>query len=272
MVYSLHRSEGSKGPGCGIPGGTFSERDMSLLMKSAVCVGIAAAITSAASANVTATYLGTGYGKFQSVSYNPSTQWDQAGSGPFYSVKAFDHHWQDTSTGGEFIGWCIQLYQGITVGSSYTFNCVALELAPQAPPAPGPMGVLQANLMRDVFSRWIDASGTVVPEGTLAATNAKAAAFAILLWEISHENFTGADLDTLKGQMSLSNGAFRANLSADVLGWYNTLYASMGAGGWQTTFVEGLVNSTAQDQARIPAPGALALLGFAGLIGSRRRK
>lgn len=245
---------------------------MTSRMKIIVGAGIAAAIASAASANVTATYLGTGYGKFQSVSYNPSTQWDQAGSGPFYSVKAFDHHWQDTGSGAQFIGWCIQLYQGITVGNSYTFNCVALELAPQAPPAPGPMGVLQANLMRDLFSRWIDNTGTVAAEGTLAATNAKAAAFAIAIWEITHENFTGGDLDTLKTQMSLTNGAFRANLSADVAGWYNTIYASMGSGGWQTTFVEGLVNSTAQDQARIPAPGAFALLGLAGLVGSRRRK
>lgn len=244
---------------------------MTSSIKCVVGAGIAAAIASAASANVTTTYLGTGYGKFQSVSYNPSTQWDQAGSGPFYSVKAFDHHWQDTN-GAQWTGWCIQLYQGITVGNQYTFNCVALELAPQAPPAPGPMGVLQANLMRDLFSRWIDSSGTVVPEGTLAETNAKAAAFAIAIWEITHENFTGADLNTIKNQMSLSNGAFRANLSADVAVWYNSIYASLGNGGWQTTFVEGLVNSTAQDQARIPAPGAFALLGLAGLVGSRRRK
>lgn len=245
---------------------------MTSSMRFAVGIGLAAAVSSVASANVTATYLGTGYGKFQSVSYNPSTQWDQAGSGPFYSVKAFDHHWTDNSNGSQWIGWCIQLYQGITVGNVYTFNCVALENAPQAPPAPGPMGVLQANLMRDAFSRWITNTGTIAPEGTLAESNAKAAAFAILLWEISHENFTGADLTTLKGQMSLSTGALRANLSADVANWYNQMYASLGVGGWQTTYVEGLVNSTAQDQARIPAPGAMALLGFAGLIGSRRRK
>ncbi len=246
---------------------------MSSRMKIIVGAGFAAAVASAASANVTTTYLGTGYGKFQSVSYNPSTQWDQAGSGPFYSVKAFDHHWDDAGPGGEWTGWCIQLYQGITVGNSYTFNCVALELAPQAPPAPGPMGALQANLMRDLFSRWIDTgTGTVAVEGTAAATNAKAAAFAIAIWEITHENFTGGDLDALKTQMSLANGAFRANLSADVAAWYSSIYASLGTGGWQTTFVEGLVNSTAQDQARIPAPGAFALLGLAGLVGSRRRK
>jgi MYXO-CTERM domain-containing protein len=244
---------------------------MTSSMRFTVGIGLAAAVSSVAAANVTTTYLGTGYGKFQSVSYNPSTQWDQAGSGPFYSVKAFDHHWQDTN-GSQWIGWCIQLYQGITVGNLYTFNCVALENAPQAPPAPGPMGMLQANLMRDAFSRWIAPTGTIAPEGTLAESNAKAAAFAILLWEISHENFTGADLDTLKAQMSLANGALRANLSADVAIWYNQMYASLGVDGWQTTFVEGLVNSTAQDQARVPAPGAFALLGLAGLMGSRRRK
>jgi MYXO-CTERM domain-containing protein len=245
---------------------------MTSAIKCVVVAGLTAAIASTASANLTTTYLGTGYGKFQSVSYNPSAQWDQAGSGPFYSVKAFDHNWQDVGTGATWTGWCIQLYQGITVGNQYTFNCVDLELAPQAPPAPGPMGTLQANLMRDLFSRWIDTNtGTVAVEGSLAATNAKAAAFAIAIWEITHENFTGGDLDTIKSQMSLTNGAHRANLSADVAGWYNQIFASLGSGGWQTTFVEGLVNSVAQDQARIPAPGAIALLGLAGLAGRRRR-
>jgi MYXO-CTERM domain-containing protein len=243
-------------------------------MKSAIGAGVALAIASAASANLTVTYNGTGYGKFQSVSYNPSTQWNQAGSGPFYSTKAFDHLWTDNNSGQSFVGWCIQLYQGITVGNVYTFNCVAIENAPQAPPAPGPMGALQAGLLRDLFARWIDVgTGTVAVEGSLAQTNSKAAAFAIAVWEITHENFTGADLDTLKTQMSLTAGALRVNATADVLFYYNQMFASLGQGGWQFSDLEGLVNSTAQDQARlIPAPGAIALLGAAGLVGRRRRK
>ena len=237
--------------------------------------GVTAAIAASASANVTATYNGTGYGKFQSVSYNASTQWNQAGSGPFYSSRAFDHRWTDTSNNSAFIGWCIQLYQGLNVGSTYSFTCVALENAPTAPPAPGPMGVVPANIMRDAFSRWIDVStGTIVPEGTLAASNAKAAAFAVLLWEISHENFgVGADENTTKSQMSVSTGALRANLAADVAAWYTTIHGSLGVGGWYNSDLQGLVNSASQDQVRVvPSPGVLALLGLAGLVGSRRRR
>jgi hypothetical protein len=248
---------------------------MPSLKSLALGAGAAAVFASAASANiVNATYLGTGYGKFQPVSYNASTQWDQAGSGPFFSIRAFDHHWQDNDTGGQFIAWCIQLFQGLTVGNVYSFDCVAAENAPTAPPAPGPMGGIKANVLRDLFARWADVStGTIVPEGTLAATNAKAAGFSIVLWEVTHENFTAIDEAGLKSQMSLSTGALRANLSADVLAWYNTMQASLGLGGWLFSDLQGLTNSTAQDQIRlVPSPAALALLGLAGLVGSRRRR
>ncbi|MDZ4831731.1 MAG: MYXO-CTERM sorting domain-containing protein [Phycisphaerae bacterium] len=247
---------------------------MSSLQFAVIGAGALAAIAATASANVTATYLGTGFGKFQSVSYNASTQWDQAGSGPFYSSRAFDHHWTDTSNNTPFTAWCIQLYQGLTVGSTYNFTCVAVENAPTAPPAPGPMGIVPANIMRDLFARWADAgTGTIVPEGTLAASNAKAAAFAILIWEISHENFTGLTETVVKTQMSLTAGALRANVAADVSGWYTTMYNSLGVNGWLTSDLQGLVNSASQDQVRIvPAPGVLALLGLAGLAGARRRR
>ncbi|MDZ4754657.1 MAG: hypothetical protein SGJ11_09185 [Phycisphaerae bacterium] len=247
---------------------------MSSTLQMIMGVGVAAVIASTASASINVDYLGLGYGKSQSVSYNSTVQWNQAGSGPFYSLSAFDHHWVDTDTNQQFIGWCIQLYQGITIGNAYTFDVVALENAPQAPLAPGPMGVLQAGLMRDLFARWADtAPGTIVPEANLANTNSKAAAFALAIWEISHENFTAVDLGTLKSQMSLTLGGLRVNATADVLAYYNAMHASLGVGGWLYADVDGLVNSSAQDQARlVPAPGALALIGLAGLFGARRRK
>lgn len=246
---------------------------MSSLQFSLIGAGAAAVLTAGASASVTATYLGTGFGKFQPVSYNSNTQWDQAGSGPYYSTRAFDHHWLDTSDNSEFNAWCIQLYQGLNIGSTYTFDCVEIENAPTAPPAPGPMGMVAGNIMRDLFARWADpGTGTIVPEGTLAESNAKAAAFSILLWEISHENFTGLDEATVKSQMSITKGALRANVSADVQAWYDAMYLSLGAGGWQYSVLQGLVNGASQDQVRVPAPGVLALLGIAGLAARRRRR
>jgi MYXO-CTERM domain-containing protein len=73
--------------------------------------------------------------------------------------------------------------------------------------------------------------------------------------------------------MSLTMGALRVNPSADVLGWYNTMYGSLGVGGWCTSDTIGLVNLEAQDQARlVPAPGAMALLALAGVAGRQRRR
>ncbi len=237
-----------------------------------LATGLAAAVAGAASASFSATYLGAGVGRFQKVSYNSTLSWNQSGSDPFYYVRAYDHHWQE-DTGAQYTSWCIQLYQGIVVGDTYSFECVAPENAPQAPPEPGPMGTIKANLMRDLFARWGDvASGSVQPGANPSDTEAKAAAFALLIWEISHENFTGLDANAFKSEMSLATGAFRADATTDVSNWASVMLSSLGTGGWMTSDLQGLISDTAQDQIRlVPAPGVLALLGVAGIVGRRRR-
>jgi len=74
--------------------------------------------------------------------------------------------------------------------------------------------------------------------------------------------------------MSLQSGAFRSNLSGQALTIYNTMVASLGQGGFQTTDTEGWLSATAQDQIRmapVPAPAVLALAAVGGL-GLRRRR
>ena len=72
--------------------------------------------------------------------------------------------------------------------------------------------------------------------------------------------------------MSLSSGAFRANLSGDSASWYSAMVQSLGVGGFQNASIGGLTNDFAQDQLyMVPAPGAVALLGLAGFASRRRR-
>jgi hypothetical protein len=69
----------------------------------------------------------------------------------------------------------------------------------------------------------------------------------------------GADLKVLLGQFSVANGE-------NVRGTFGLTYRAAGAGADTT-----VQNNTFSTFA-VPAPGALALLGLAGVVGSRRRR
>jgi uncharacterized protein (TIGR03382 family) len=73
--------------------------------------------------------------------------------------------------------------------------------------------------------------------------------------------------------MALGTGAFRASIDGATASWYAQIVGSLGAGGFQTTDIEGLTSATAQDQIRlVPTPGAVSLIALAGLVGRRRRR
>ena len=75
-------------------------------------------------------------------------------------------------------------------------------------------------------------------------------------------------------RLSLTNGAFRAALTGESAKIYGSMVASLGQGGWRSIAAEGWDSPTAQDQFRVvPAPGAFAMLGLAGVAtGTRRRR
>jgi hypothetical protein len=222
----------------------------------------------AANASFSATYLGIGAFETHQAAFSSSLTWDSVASVNYFNLKMAERRW-DRAGSTEFT-WCIQVFQGLENGATYDFESVALELVPQAPPAPGPMGVTKANLLRDASARWLGADSRVI--GSAGSANAAAAAFNSLVWEITHENFASSDINVALSRMSLTTGALRANLTGESAVIYGNMIASLGVGGWQTVSCEGWLNTSAQDQFRtVPGPAALALLACGGLLTRRRR-
>ena len=86
------------------------------------------------------------------------------------------------------------------------------------------------------------------------------------------------DFDGTAGSINIGAGTFKGNnLTAAIQSNLTALFAAASnLSGSQSTIL-GIGNSTYQDQLLdvstfIPAPGAVALLGLAGLVGARRRK
>ncbi len=239
----------------------------------AALLGLVSAAMTVASAqgSFSATYLGVGAYQTHSTAYSASLAWDSVAAVNYYNLKMSEHRWD--RSGETNVTWCVQVFQGLQAGTTYDFESVGLELVPQSPPAPGPMGVTKANLLRDAASRWLGSDSRVIASAGTA--NAAAAAFNTLVWEITHENLGTSDINVALSRLSLATGALRVNLVGEAATIYANMIASLGYGGWQTVECEGWLNGSAQDQFRVvPGPGALALLGLSGLTGliARRRR
>ncbi len=226
----------------------------------------------AANASFSATLDGYSAGSYVSCGYNSALAWDSSASVTMWSIRAFQHDFTRTDSGAEVLSWCVELYQGVSVGSTYVWDEVAAEAVPSNG-NPGPMGALRASVISDMFARWIDpVTGLII--GDLADRNAKSAAFQLAVWEIAHENFFASSATGIVSEMSLSVGAFRSAPSTGATAWYDAIQSSLGVGGFMTSGVYGWANASAQDQLAlppIPAPGAIALLALAGLSSRRRR-
>lgn len=163
---------------------------------------------------------------------------------------------------GLWTSFCTELSQFIYVnGAAQTYQVLPVSDLPI--PGAG-MGATRANAVARMFA---------AAAGTQYGTNADlAAAFQIAVWEIT------MDFDGTAGSINTGAGTFKGNsLSAAIQGNLTALFAAAAnLSGAQST-VLGIGNSTYQDQLLdvstfIPAPGAVALLGLAGLVGARRRK
>ena len=173
--------------------------------------------------------------------------------------------------------FCVEVEEGAGSPANYTVVTPA-EVPENAPP--GPMGSARSSLMQDLYSRFY--TSTVDPSGGSAWGDRinNATAFQLLIWEISHENFTSNDLSTMVSEIDIANGAMaaygnssNAGLDAGVASAVTTMVNALGSGGWNA--FAGLVGATSvSDQDLlivVPSPAIAALAGL-GLVGMRRRR
>lgn len=197
-----------------------------------------------------------------------SAYFNDTSSGTVYqrTLQAGQLNWN-----GGIDSFCVQLLESITVGATRTFDAVEVEEVPDAPPGPGPMGSLRATLIKDLYARhYADLSDT---SSSTEARN-RAAAFAMVIWEITHQDSSATTAAGVLADLDLTAGNARFNSSSSVnslaSGWLNGLGG--GTGDFQNfTKLIGLTDPTTQDFL-IVVPGPSGLMAFAGLAVARTRR
>lgn len=155
---------------------------------------------------------------------------------------------------GNWIVFCCELPQYVNSNSN------PYEVVPVANvPLTAPMGAFAAAAIGDIYA----AAG-----GAQYGNDADlAAAFQIAIWELSIDYAGGP-----AGIGDASAGNFQVTgMNAGTTAYLAALLAAVGntSGAW----IAGLANESYQDFIiELPAPGAVALLGLAGLVGTRRRR
>lgn len=189
------------------------------------------------------------------------------GGSSYKSTKAGVFNW--TRTGGSHVGdpvgnfrsFCVELTQNISPGSSYTYDVVAVEDAPNDGFASG-MGTAKAALLSELWGRFysplFDAD--------------QAAAFQVSVWEIVYD-----------GGVDLAAGSFQAQSLATGFVTLSQTWLNVLDGTGAMANLGAMTNPNRQDHIyelptptneQIPAPAA-ATAGLMGLgllgIGRKRR-
>ncbi|MEY3142330.1 MAG: hypothetical protein RLY21_823 [Planctomycetota bacterium] len=215
-------------------------------------------LSSAASADlVTVRCTGTGAGRNVNVTYGTTTTSVFAGQ-----LRLTLTNSTGQNLDGLWTSFCTELSQFIHINGTAQ-NYTVLPVSDLPIPGAG-MGTTRANAIARMYT---------AAAGAQFGTNSDAAAaFQIAIWEVS------MDYDGTAASLNTAAGNFKGNsLSAAITAQLTNLFAAAANTSGIGTSLVGIGNTTYQDQILdlsngIPAPGALALLGLAGLVGARRRK
>ncbi|MBL9149522.1 MAG: hypothetical protein JNM94_12605 [Phycisphaerae bacterium] len=241
--------------------------------KTAFIVAAAAAAVAAGSASaeqMTMTFTGLGPSQIVGVNYNAGRSY---AAGP---VSGYSYYYAGlmkwNTAWGQRTTFCTQINEHVWNGLTVTYDVVDVSQVPDTNPAPGPMGAIKAELVRELYGRFYD----TVRGSNDATLNA---AFQLAIWEITHENLTGANTALAAGQLNLGLGAVQADSKKNgaVVATAGSMLGMLGGASdenWNDGRLFGLSHATAQDQlliVPIPAVLGVAAAGLLGVIGLRRR-
>ena len=177
-----------------------------------------------------------------------------------------------TDTGRNLRAFCVEMNEGF-VDDPIVYTYTEVTGVPEDA-EPGPMSITKSRLMQDFYKRNYRDVTTMDAGESQATTADEAAAFQLIVWEISHENLD-SDIDVAKSQLDLQLGAmaFTDTYSMTVLDIANQMIDGLGMGGWKSfSSLYGLTNENNQDLlVVVPSPAIAGLAGL-GLAGMRRRR
>jgi hypothetical protein len=251
-------------------------------MKSLLSIGLlaAASIGTSASAgfepgdSITVSRIGTAPGRAIRYSFDTTRNWDAISNGADYFGLAGVNTFA-VQGGGEIYCFCVEMNEGF-VDDPIVYDVVDIDAVPEHNP-PGNMTFAKQTLMQDLYARHYDSIGTIGDyEGSWSDASDRAAAFQLVVWEISHENFSSdTDAMTANSEMSIILGAmaFTDYYSTNVLAIADEMINSLGDGGYMAySKLLGLSNADNQDMLIVVPSPAIAGLAGLGLAGMRRRR
>ena len=233
-------------------------------MKSLLFTGLAAVTVVSASANagivpgdtLTLSRIGTA-GLAIRFDYDASRTAGEMPSGYSQFGLAGMSFFNNLTSGGTVQTFCVEMNEGFP-DDPITYTVTELTGVPEETP-PGNMSQMKADYMSDLYARWY-ALARPVNEDLMAA-------FQLVVWEISHENWTTkSDLDITVGAMSITDYN-----NANVLDYAIDMIDSLD-GTMRMDSVLGLTNPSNQDMLIVVPSPAIAGLAGLGLAGMRRRR
>lgn len=197
----------------------------------------------------------------------PSTNADgtfgQAGINNFEFCQGF----------GNLQAFCVEVSEGFNDG------CLQYDVVPfgdvpeEVPPGPMNLNASKMVLIQDLYSK--NYASTMDGSGSIQDWANRAAAFQLVVWEISHENIDGSDVSTGMMELNLELGAFQVVdfYNAEVMDLAQAMIDGLGVGGFGVmSNLLGLHSETNQDMLIVVPSPAIAGLAGLGLVGLRRRR
>lgn len=191
-------------------------------------------------------------------------------------------NWQGTVTNpvglqGNYWAFCIELTQHVSGNTNYfgnNYRVRNLEDAPRPTNSVAPMGSQKADALRELFGRFFFPAFGPAINGP-GITQDEAAAMQVAIWEIVYETASAAGSGTpgaAYGQnwgLSTGNAVFTGR--SQVLTLATSFLNALDGTGRKSYDLYAVSSENNQDMI-VPTPGAMALLGVAGVAASRRRR